>query len=393
MSLLSSMGTLPSVSAPGKAATILLLAALAASCGGGPSAGSNRTAGHSPSPSASASASAQASATPPGAPASTPAPQPVTGAYGVLYGSQAASSYTVSIVGVDGKVVASAQVSTPPPASCANAAAAVTSPPLSTSNSRVYFEDAQGAVHYLGPDGATGTATTVPAPSASRRAMFTVSPDDSRIAVIVDDFNSSGASTRLHVENLSGGGNHLDVFSETGAFSLWPIGWHGTNNLVLGKTPACTQGGGPFCCGARELHVVDPATATRRFTLGDYSGCPIAGPPSPSGVVCENSTDFTQGKWLNWTAGNVRALALNGPAFAYVSPGGQFVAMVDNSGTSFTIGAPTITGMFACTWIDDNHVLSGGDAQHQPRVATVTTSAMVPVAAQGDCGGRLPGGL
>ncbi|HUE67140.1 MAG TPA: hypothetical protein VMP38_03080, partial [Candidatus Acidoferrum sp.] len=70
-----------------------------------------------------------------------------------------------------------------------------------------------------------------------------------------------------------------------------------------------------------------------------------------------------------------------------------FVAFVDNNGTSFTIGAPTIAGMFACTWIDDNHVLSGGDAQHQPRVANTTTSAMVPVAAQGDCGGRLPGGL
>jgi hypothetical protein len=369
--------------------TAAAAALLIAACGGAP----NPTASHTSSPAASASAQASSSQQATTSPSTAPSPAPVTGSYGVLYGSQAASSYTVSIVAVDGKVVASAQVSTPAVASCANAAAAVTSPPLSTSNSRVYFEDAQGAVHYLGPDGATGTATTVPTPSASRRAMFSVSPDDSRIAVIVDDFNSSGASTRLYVENLSGGGNHLDLFSETGAFSLWPIGWHGTNNLVLGKTPACTQGGGPFCCGARELHVVDPATATRRFTLGDYSSCPITGLPSLSGVVCENSTDFTQGKWLNWTAGTVRTLALNGPAIAYVSPGGQFVAFVDNSGTSFTSGAPTIAGMFTCTWIDDNHLLSGGDAQHQPRVATATTSAMVPVAAQGDCGGRLPGGL
>jgi hypothetical protein len=389
MALLSSMGTLPYVPAPSKAAMLLVLGALAASCGGSPSGGQSNTASHSASPSVSASASGS----PPAAPASSPSPQPVTGAYGVLYSSQAASSYTVSVIGVDGSVVASAQVSTPPPASCANAAAAVTSPPLSMSNSRVYFEDAQGTVHYLGPAGATGTATKVPAPSASRRAMFSVSPDDSRIAVIVDDFNSSGAATRLYVENLSGGGNHLDLFSETGAFSLWPVGWHGTNNLVLAKTPACTQGGGPFCCGPLELHVVDPATATRRFTLGSSSSCVIAGTPSPAGVVCENNASFSQGTWLNWTAGTVRTLALNGPAFAYVSPGGQFVAFVDNSGTSFTIGAPTIAGMFACAWIDDNHLLSGGDAQHQPRVATATTSAMVPVAAQGDCAGRLPGGL
>jgi hypothetical protein len=389
MALLSSMGTLPYVSAPSKAATLFVLAAIAASCGGTPTGGSGTTASRSASPSASASAAGSPSA----APASSPSPPPVTGAYGVLYGSQAASSYTVSIIGVDAKVVASAQVSTPPLATCANAAAALTSPPVSMSNSRVYFEDAQGAVHYLGPNGDTGTATTVPAPSTSRRAMFSVSPDDSRIAVIVDDFNSSGASTRLYVENLSGGGNHLDLFSETGAYSLWPVGWHGTNNLVLAKTPSCTQGGGPFCCGPLELHVVDPATATRRFTLGSSSSCLIAGSPSPAGVVCENNGSFSQGTWLNWTAGTVRTLALNGPAFAYVSPGGQFVAFVDNSGTSFTIGAPAIAGIFACTWIDDNHILSGGDAQHQPRVATATTSAMVPVAAQGDCGGRLPGGL
>jgi hypothetical protein len=368
------------------AAAALLLAA----CGGG----TNNVASHASSPAASSSlqASAGASASPSSAPVS-PSPAPVTGAYGVLYSSQAASSYTVSIVGVDGKVVASAQASTPPLPTCANAAAALVSPPVSASNSRVYFLDAQGAVHYLGPQGETGTATTVPAPTSTRRAMFSVSPDDSRIAVIVDDFNSSGASTRLYVENLYRGGNHVDLFSETGAYSLWPVGWHGTNNLVLAKTAACTQGGGAFCCGPLELHVVDPSTATRRFTLGNSSSCVIAGSASPAGVVCENTGSFNQGTWLNWTDGTVRTLALNGPAFAYVSPGGQFVAMVDNNGTSFTIGAPSIAGMFACTWIDDAHVLSGGDAQHQPRVATVTTSAVVPVAAQGDCGGRLPGGL
>jgi hypothetical protein len=291
--------------------------------------------------------------------------------------------------------VASAEATTPPNPTCGGNAAAVFNGPVSMSNSRVYFMDAQGAVHWLDPSGNKDQApiATLPAPSTSRRSMFAVSPDDAEMAVVVDNFTASGASTQLFMYDLNAGGTQKSLYSETGSFSLWPIGWHGTNNLVLGKAPACTQGGGPFCCGARELHVVDPATATRRFTLGDYSGCPITGPPSPSGVVCENGTDFTQGKWLSWTAGTVRSLALNGPASAYVSPGGQFVAFVDNSGTSFTIGAPAIAGMFACTWIDDNHVMSGGDSQHQPRVATVTTSAMVPVAAQGDCAGRLPGGL
>jgi hypothetical protein len=316
----------------------------------------------------------------------------VSGAYGVLVSSPAQSPYTVSLVGVDGKVVASAQTTTPAQVSCANAAAAVVPAPVSTSDTRVYFMDAQGTVRYLGPAGDTGTATSVPAGSASRRSMFAVSPDDKRIAVIVADFNSSGASTRLYVEDLAGGGNHLDLFSQSGAFSLWPVGWHGTNNLVVAKVPSCTQGGGPFCCGMQELHVVDPNTATRRFTIGSQD-CPIAGSPSPAGVACEDRNSLNKGTVLNWTAGTIRTLAINGPAFLYLSPGGDMVAMVEQTGTSFTIGAPTISGMFACGWIDDGHVMSGGDPQHQPRVATVTTSAIVPVAAQGDCGGRIPGGL
>jgi len=369
---------------------LLILAAATAACGG---AGPPVVAGHTPSPPAQATPTHQATASASAASSPAPSPpQPVTGAFGVLVGNQAASTYTVSLIAVDGKVAASSEVSTPAGVSCANAAGAPVPLPVSTSNSRAYFMDAQGVVRYLAPNGDSGRATTVPAGTASRRATFAVSPDDQRIAVIVADYNTSGAATRLYVEDLNGGGNHLDLFSESGVRTLWPIGWHGTNNLVVAVVPSCTQGGGPFCCGPSELHVVDPATASRRFTLGG-SSCVIAGSPSPAGVVCENTANFTQGTYLNWTGATVRTLAINGPTFAYVSPGGGMVAFVDNSGTSFTIGAASINGMFACTWIDDGHVLSGGDAQHQPRLATVTTGAIVPVAAQGDCGGRLPGGL
>jgi hypothetical protein len=370
--------------------TALVAAGLAAmACG----AGANNAASRTPNPSPSAT-QASASASPTSAPSSIPTPQPVTGAYGVLFGSQAASSYTVSIVGIDGKVVASASASTPAQVSCANQAAALVSPPVSTSNTRVYFEDAQGVVRFLGPAGDTGRATTVPAGTASRRSMFVVSPDDQRIAVLVDDFTSGGASTRLYIEDLNGGGNHVDVFSETGSFTLWPTGWHGTNNLVVAKVPSCTQGGGPFCCGPLELHVVDPATATRRFTIGSSSTCVIVGAPSPGGAVCENNAGgFTQATVLNWTAGTIRTFSIPGPSFGYLSPLGDIVALVDNNGTSFSVVNVGMPGMLTCGWIDENHVFSGGDAQHQPRVGTLPSGAMVPVAAQGDCGGRIPGGL
>ncbi len=391
------MGTPLNVSAPVRLGLLAGMVAIADGCGGG---SPTIVASHSPTPSGvashspAASPSGSAPSSPPASPAPTGPPvKPINASYGVLVSSPASSPYTISIVGVDGKVVASAQATTPTGVSCGSAAGAVVPvDPVSASDSRVYFQDAQGGVHFLGPAGDSGQITTVPAGTSTRRSMFSVSPDDHRIAVVVDDFNTSGAATRVYVEDLVGGGHHLDLFSETGASTLWPVGWHGTNNLVLAKTPSCTQGGGPFTGGPMELHVVDPDTANRRFTLGG-SGCVIAGAASPAGVVCERQSDFMQATVLNWTAGVVKTLAINGPAFAYLSPDGGFVAMVDNSGTSFTIGAATIPGMFACGWIDKDHVLSGGDAQHQPRVAAVVEGSVVPVAAQGDCGGRIPGGL
>ena len=308
----------------------------------------------------------------------------------MLVSSQAATSYSVSLVGVDGKVVATSEASTPPLVSCANAAGAPVPQPVSMSNSRVYYMDAQGVVRYLAPSGDSGRATAVPAGTASRRSMFAVSPDDQRIAVVVDDYTASGAATKLYVEDLNGGGNHLDLFSETGARTLWPVGWHGTTNLVVAVVPSCTQGGGPFCCGIQELHVVDPATANRRFTLGGITTCPIVGAASPAGVIC---WDGTNSKVLNWTAGTVRTYPVQGPELQLLSPNGGQIALVDNTGTSIQGTNVSMAGMFACTWVDDSHVLSGGDPQHQPRIANVSNGSMVPVATQGDCGGRLPGGL
>lgn len=364
-----------------------VVAALTA-CGGG----SNNTASHSPTAGASPTASAPATPTATANPSPTPAP--VTGAFGVLVSNQASGGqYTVSLVGIDGKVAASASANAPAIASCAGAAGAPVPLPVSSSNSRVYYMDASGAVYWLAPNGALSPApiATLPMSTASRRSMFAVSPDDAEMAVVVADYTSTGATTKLYRYDLNKGGTQTEIYSETGAYTLWPIGWHGVNNMVVAKVVACTQGGGPFCCGPLELHVIDPATATRRFVIGNSSSCVISGSPSPAGAVCENNS--SQATVLNWTAGTVRTLAINGPTLTYLSPDGGMVAFVDNSGTSFTLGAAPITGMFACSWIDSTHVLAGGDSQHQARMAEITTGTVIPVSAQGDCGGRLPGGL
>jgi hypothetical protein len=294
----------------------------------------------------------------------------------------------VSIVGIDGKVVASTQASSPIAVTCADAAAALVPYPVSTSNDRAYYMDAQGVVRFLTVQGDTGRATTVPI-GGGRRSTFAVSPDDQRIAVVVSDFTSAGVALRLYVEDLNGGTHHADIFNSTGATGLWPIGWHGAN-LVVAKVPACASGGGQFCCGPSELHVVDPATADRRFTVGSAT-CVITGAPSPAGAVCED-TKASQDVVLDWTGASSRTFPVPGPMAAYLSPDGRFVALVSGTGTSVT-GTNKTLQMQACGWIDSNHLIAGSDSQVQTRVGDLATGRVVPVAVQGACAGRLPGGL
>ena len=316
----------------------------------------------------------------------------VTSAFGVLVSPLSSSSYTVSLVGVDGRVIASAQANTPGTVSCANAAAAVVPTPVSTSNTRVYFMDALGVVRFLAPNGDQGQATTLPIGPA-RRSMFAVSPDDALMAVVVVDFAASGATTKLYMYQLKPGGSQNLLFSQSGAYTLWPTGWHGTNNLVVAKVPACTQGGGPFSAGPQEFHVVDPATAVRRFTVGGPT-CVIAGPPSPAGVVCENPSNYQVATVFDWTGVQTGGFPIGGPTSGLLSPDGRLVAVVaDPANTTILFPTSVALSLAACGWIDNFHVLSGGGVQHQPSVGDVTSGQVVPVAAQGYCAGRIPGGL
>ncbi len=328
--------------------TLLAVAMLMAGCGG--------QANHAAtSPSSKASGSPKTTPVAAGSPSPPTSPLPLTGAFAVLATPTSADTYTVTIVGADGKIVGSAAASSPTAVTCGGAAGAVVPLPVSTSDDRAYYMDAQGVVRFLTVQGETGRATTVPT-GGGRRSTFAVSPDDQRIAVIVDDFTSSGVALKLYVEDLNGGTNHVDIFNSNGTTGLWPIGWHG-GSLVVAKIRACSQGGGPFCCGPIELHVVDPTTAARRFTLGGTS-CLIAGDPSPA-------------------------------------PDGRLVALYSFEGSGVTKfeGTTLTLNMQTCGWIDSTHVIAGDSGQAQARIGDVTTGKVVPVAARGTCAGRLPGGL
>jgi hypothetical protein len=346
----------------------------------------------SPSPAASSSRTSSPSATPSAIPSQSLSPAPVAGSYGVLVSPLRSSSYTVSLVGIDGRVVASQVASTPGTVTCGGTAAAVVPTPVSTSNTRVYFMDALGVVRYLAPNGDAGQTITLPIGPA-RRSLFAVSPDDALMAVVVIDFTSGGATTSLSMYQLQPGGSQLLLFRQSGAYTLWPTGWHGTTNLVLAKVPSCTQGGGPFCCGPQEFHVVDPKTAVRRFIVGGNT-CVIAGTPSLAGAVCEDTAAFAQLNVLDWTGATTHSYPISGATPAYLSPDGTLVAIAAY-GAPITTLLPTNAAatLAACGWIDNTHLLSGGDAQHQPSVGNITTGQVVPVAALGDCAGRIPGGL
>jgi hypothetical protein len=373
---------------PASAATLALILLVAATVGAClPGSGTSKA----PSPVASASRTSSPSSAPSSASSPSTSPVPVAGAYGVLVSALSNTSYTISLVGTDGRVVASQKASSPATVTCGGTAAGVVPAPVSTSDTRVYFMDALGVVRYLAPNGDAGQTITLPIGPA-RRSLFAVSPDDTLMAVVVLDFQAGGATTRLYMYQLQPGGAQLLLFSQSGSYTLWPTGWHGPTSLVLAKVPACTQGGGPFCCGPQEFHVVDPKTAVRRFTVAG-SNCVPAGAPSPAGVVCED-TAFAQATVLDWTGTTVHSYPISGATPALLSPDGTLVAMAAyNAPTTTLLPSNAAVSLAACGWIDTTHLLAGGDVQHQPTVADITSGQVVPVAAQGDCAGRIPGSL
>jgi hypothetical protein len=365
--------------------TILLVMAAVAGCSF-PGSGTAK----SPSPAASSARTSSPSASASPSQAQNPSPAPPTSSFGVLVSSLSSSSYTVSLVGIDGRVIASGIANTPGTVTCGTAAAGLVPPPVSTSDSRVYFMDALGVVRFLGPNGDTGQVVTLPIGPA-RRSLFAVSPDGTTMSVVVLDFTATGATSRLYLYDLQPGGAQNLEFTQSGAFTLWPIGWHGPTNLVLATVPACTQGGGFGCCGPQELHVVDPKTAVRRFVIGG-NGCLVSGPPTPGGVSCE--TSGSSDMVYSWSNQLLRTYPIPGVGEGpvYLSPNGQHLALSTNPNETTVEGGQTLS-MNLCGWIDDTHILAGGDAQNQPRVGDVTSGNIVPVAAQGDCAGRIPGGL
>lgn len=361
-------------------ATPILALALIACGGGGAPSGSH--------PSPTVSPSRPASGTPSPSPSATPVPAALP--LGVVVKDfiiDGGATYSISLVAVDGRVVGTAaghKRSQP-------AGILVQMPSVSASNSKLYYLDGDSSVMFLLPDGTTGAATTISVDSNSA-AVFSVSPDDSRIAVAVITFPYP-AKTRIYVEDLQGGGHHNDLFSSNTVIE-WPVGWHeGHLVIAVGMNAHPQNAYDGFMYGYNGYHVADAATGTRLATI--CAGYNAIDPPVAAGTVCANGTNYVVSDWSGATR---PAPADNGCGGGALSPDGSLIAdcqgnprmitLVAKDGTQIT----TQNSGVPLGWIDSTHlVITTADLD----MSIVDTRAFTTMHIQtpGFFGGAIPGAL
>jgi hypothetical protein len=354
-------------------------------CGGNTPSGAT-------TPTASAGAHASASST-------AAAPGTLGGTYGMLIVGSA-----LNLIKPDGSVGATAPI-TLQGLDCSSQHDAVNlEPPVSATSDQVYFRDGAKIRMVTPPSGAVDV-TTVPN-SSTVVSFFSVSPDDQRIAVVVMDVSGASAiSLRLYVEDLRGGGHHLDIYStavsRSQATTLWPEGWH-QGLLVLAVVRACTFE--PVGLSPSEWHVSNATTAVRVATIKSVN-CVLGAAPSPAGVGCADSNDTTT--LYDWTG---KVLGVTGPGTQFsgldtgLSPKGQSIFFATTGlappATRLVQLGPgpyaTVQGHSACAWIDEDHLLSPDAVIRFPAETpgNVQVNATVTTLGQaGVCAGRFPGDL
>ena len=270
-------------------------------------------------------------------------------------------------------------------------------PPVSASNSHVYFREGS-AIRMVVPPSSKVDITTVPAGSTVL-SMFSVSPDDQKIAVVVVDTSSpTHVGTRLYVEDLVGGGHHADIYTASASragtlTTLWPMGWH-QGNLILGVALTC----GPP--PPTEWHVSSPVTAQRVATIKG-SGCQMSTWPSPTGVACAGLSGTTT--LYDWSG---KVLGVTGPGIQFsvsdtgLSPAGQSIYFSSGGSTRMVQLGPgpyaTLQDHAACGWIDEDHLLSPDAVIRFPAETPGNVQVNTTVTALGQagvCAGRFPGDL
>lgn len=298
---------------------------------------------------------ASASRTATAARTSTPIPY-ASGIVAVVAGSN-----SLSLVDSAGAVKATTSVTQP--AFRPNAYVSWTSASLT----RLHYLNAGYEVRFLGIDGSSGLATQITV-QQDEQAGFAVSPDEKRIAVSILSYaRSSDASQppayrgmRLFVEDLHGGGHHLDIF-DSRSVAEFPIGWVGGNLLLAVSTSNCCQTPPFNPYGAMEFHIANPDTGQRLVTLCSGTLGP-EGPIEPFGVMC----NYVQsgGELYGWSGNRLpppAALAAPGHHLNAASPDGHLVAIgqayISIWGSPIGTRYQLNVTAYVYGWLDSDHMV------------------------------------
>jgi len=324
----------------------------------------------------------------------TPTPGRPAGPAAVLLQLASPGSYAVSLVFDDGQVVGPITARLRSFAPALGGAASVTLPVFSASGSRLYYLDGDDTVRYVDRDGTRGSAGHVPG-GPHAQAGFAVSPDDLRIAVATVDYTSSPPATRLYVEDVAGGANHVELPFPVGA-DVWPVGWHGAQLVVaVGAAPTQSVAGNPYGTFA-GYQVIDPTSGAR---LGAVA-CDPAGTLTPAGTACLVGGTPLQ---VEDFSGRTRSLAST-PATvvsAAEAPDGARVAFCCSDGLLqlWDVADGSVASLGPADspdlgWIDGTHLLISDRLADHPRVMDVAAGTSLPAATgPGRVVARVPGGL
>jgi hypothetical protein len=310
-------------------------------------------------------------------------------------------NYTVSIVATDGRVIAGSTVP--------KRTNGVQIGNLSTSRTTLYYLDGDSDIRFLRPDGEKGIATHITL-AAKQVAAFAVSPDDRQIAVSVLDYTRYPVSTRLYVEDLIGGGNHVELFSSPTVLE-WPAGWHNGSLVMAVGLNAHPQNAYEGFLRGHGYHVADAQSGNRLRSLCEAGDSYI--PESPAGTVCNQ---YPRASVVSWD-GASRPLpqaglcAVQGP----LSPAGVVATRIVNNTDGTCGGGPNVflikqdgspdSRSLAQNsepegWIDATHLVvradnspAAPDVQPAQSVVDTSTGAAAVIQATGFFAAALPGGL
>jgi hypothetical protein len=336
--------------------------------------------------------------TPTSSPSDTPPPVPSV--YAVMvkdFLGPGGPDYTVSLVGVDGRVVAESTVP--------RRTVAVPIRNLSASKTTLYHLAGDGEIRFLRPNGEKGITKRI-ALGANEVAAFAVSPDDSRIAVSVLDYTRYPVWTRVFVEDLHGSANHVELYASRPVLE-WPVGWHNSNLVMAGFNGRLQNPIFEFL-GGDGYYVADGQSGARVRSLCE-GGHP-AFPESPAGTVCEQYPEAWVVSWdgASRPVPKDGSCTLDGP----LSPagviatristtpdggcgGGDVVFRINPNGAQDS--RPLARKSWPEGWIDSNHLVvkADGPADTPPvrSVVNVTTGAAATFQAAGFFAAALPGGL